>query len=346
MSAGYEGGGAGSAGATGPTGPAGSTGPTGPTGATGATGATGSTGSTGPEGPSTYAAVQTAAAAAGGATTVFAGPLVARVDNLGASTGDGLLAQNNATSSGGTPVQVSPPAIWEGHARVSGSDTVMQARAYLVPRTSGHVDLVFETRPDSGSWTEYARITSSESNLFVPGILLPTVIVGGLVDWQNGSYIGRYQEGGGGLEVSSADGSDALYLLSEAAIRLTPTKANGVRKILDSGFVSAAAGATETAYSYTPPGSMVGVIKVKAEVLPLSGSNSGSAERHATFHVNAGTITQRGTTDNGGTTDKLATLGTTAVTIDTSGGAIRVRVTADGGAGVDFPAFVEILAFG
>lgn len=163
--------GSGGVGPVGPTGATGPAGPTGPTGDTGPVGPTGPIGPTGPEGPSTYAAVQTALAAAAGATTVVAGPTTIQRDASGATDVVGLLLDNTTSN---TTTEERPPVLrLRGYGRDS-SGGGSQKRCFITVRprfatTAGNPVAVLEVLYDQNNGASAGTILGLYSSMPTQG---------------------------------------------------------------------------------------------------------------------------------------------------------------------------------
>lgn len=139
----------------------------------------------------TYAAVQAALAAAAGAVTTVAGAIIAQTADIKTTKTAGLTAQNPTATDVTNTVQISPSVIWEGAARVIGSNRIMRVRVTLEPTTAGQ--LVFRVERDTGSgYSDAFLFYTSSPGQFVPGLAATRFLALG----SNGAFILDQDNGG------------------------------------------------------------------------------------------------------------------------------------------------------
>lgn len=293
----------------------------------------------------TYAGVASALAGATGTTTV-GNPL--RVQKAGVlnTKVSGLILENPTAATSGNPVQFAPQWLSAGSAWVSGALRTMGYTVRCEPRTSGHVDLVFEYDwGDGGGFNEIFRITTSEPNTFAFGVVAYRYITsGGGLMFQNNSGVFRYRNSRSGLEVYSASSDDPAEFNAEAALRFSPRMSDGGPILMhESGANSTIGAVTATVVSFTPPANCR--LEVDVTVEADSAGDCAFLSRRRRFAVSGGAVTPKGSTQTIGTDDIDAPLAGAAADIAVSGGDVVGLFAGVAGKNINAGGYMSVKVF-
>jgi hypothetical protein len=213
-------------------------------------------------------------------------------DNLGTGTAERLKFRNTTPAVNNT-VQNSPAATWEGQAwnPVASASQPMEFRSYLAPIQLGGGSpggrLVFESRTNSGSWTEMAHVRFQQglpSGFWVNGSIgssanAITVVLNNITTQMTVSTAGSWILGPFSVRTGSSDATlnaDAAHQLAQRSgtnaqvFRVYDTFASAtdyqrVSIATARAVLSGLSGASVTATSLIPAGAVV--VGVTAKVL-------------------------------------------------------------------------------